>query len=96
MDAYILDDLNSIVGPMIMTAVVAYFTGKMITTVFGMAITTLLQCFVADEEMFPSDPFAKGDLRQWIDRHGAATIEDEGPGRGPPPAPKSARDFSYS
>lgn len=72
MDANIRSDLNSIAGPTIMTAVLAFYTGKMITGVYGMAITTILQCFVADEELFPpSQQFADNDLRSWVDKHGA-------------------------
>ncbi|CAN0461319.1 unnamed protein product, partial [Ascophyllum nodosum] len=72
MEANIKKDLNSLVGPTIMAAVLAYFTGKMITAVYGMAITTILHCFVADEELFPpSQQFAENDLKGWVDRHGA-------------------------
>ena len=80
MDANIRSDLNSIVGPTIMTAVLAYYTGKMITGVYGMAITTILQCFVADEELFPpSQQFADNDLRSWVDKHGAPMEVDSHP-----------------
>lgn len=72
MDDQIRSDLNSLAGPTIMTAVLAYYTGKMITSVYGMAITTILQCFVADEELFPpSQQFAENDLRGWVEKHGA-------------------------
>lgn len=81
MDSNIREDLHSIVGPTIMTAVLAYYTGKMITGVYGMAITTILQCFVADEELFPaSQQFAENDLKQWVDRNGAAPMDYTSPG----------------
>lgn len=80
MDNNIRSDLNSIVGPTIMTAVLAYYTGKMITGVYGMAITTILQCFVADEELFPpSQQFADNDLKSWVDKHGAPMEADTHP-----------------
>lgn len=80
MDANIRSDLNSIVGPTFMTAVLAYYTGKMITGVFGMSITTILQCFVADEELFPpSQQFADNDLKSWVDKHGAPMEVDSHP-----------------
>lgn len=80
MDANIRSELNSIVGPTIMTAVLAYYTGKMITGVYGMAITTILQCFVADEELFPpSQQFADNDLKSWVDKHGAPMEVDSRP-----------------
>lgn len=82
MDANIRSQLNSIAGPTIMTAVLAYYTGKMVTAVFGMAITTILQCFVADEELFPaSQQFAENDLRKWVDRHGAPVEASTSPGQ---------------
>ncbi|CAN0254865.1 unnamed protein product [Ectocarpus sp. 12 AP-2014] len=80
MDSNIRSQLNSLVGPTIMTAVLAYYTGKMVTAVYGMAITTILQCFVADEELFPpSQQFAENDLRGWVDKHGAPMEVDSGP-----------------
>lgn len=80
MDSNIRSQLNSLVGPTIMTAVLAYYTGKMVTGVYGMAITTILQCFVADEELFPpSQQFAENDLRGWVDKHGAPMEVDSGP-----------------
>ena len=30
----------------------AYFVGSMFMNIFSMAISTILQCFVCDEEMF--------------------------------------------
>eukprot|EP00617_Octactis_speculum_P001993 CAMPEP_0185792900 /NCGR_PEP_ID=MMETSP1174-20130828/159181_1 /TAXON_ID=35687 /ORGANISM="Dictyocha speculum, Strain CCMP1381" /LENGTH=79 /DNA_ID=CAMNT_0028487999 /DNA_START=1063 /DNA_END=1302 /DNA_ORIENTATION=- len=31
-----------------------------------MAISTILQCFIADKEMFPDDPYAEESLRSCI------------------------------
>ena len=93
MDSSIRSDLNSIAGPTIMTAVLAYYTGKMITSVYGMAITTILQCFVADEELFPpSQQFAENDLKSWVDRHGTS-IEARS---SPPPARHGAQSYAVS
>lgn len=37
--------------------------------VFGMAISTILQCFIADEEMFArNDRFGEGDLADLLDK----------------------------
>lgn len=93
MDNNIRSDLHSVVGPTIMTAILAYFTGKMITSVYGMAVTTILQCFVADEELFPqSERFAQNDLRSWMDRHGAPVEVHSNPGK-----PRtSAQEHSFS
>ncbi|CAN0125284.1 unnamed protein product, partial [Hapterophycus canaliculatus] len=92
MDDQIRSDLNSLAGPTIMTAVLAYYTGKMITSVYGMAITTILQCFVADEELFPpSQQFAENDLRSWVDKHGAPMEADAGPRQA-----RAANQYSFS
>lgn len=37
--------------------------------VFGMAISTILQCFIADEEMFKGDDrYGEGDLAAMLDK----------------------------
>ncbi|CAM9514353.1 unnamed protein product [Laminaria digitata] len=91
MDSDIRSKLNSIAGPTIMTAVIAYYTGKMITSVYGMAITTILQCFVADEELFPpSQQFAENDLKSWVDRHGTSVEAHASP----PPARHGAQSYA--
>ena len=38
--------------PTALIGIVAYAVSEMSDEVFGMAITTILQCFVVDEEMF--------------------------------------------
>ncbi|CAM9966712.1 unnamed protein product [Ascophyllum nodosum] len=99
MEANIKKDLNSLVGPTIMAAVLAYFTGKMITAVYGMAITTILHCFVADEELFPpSQQFAENDLKGWVDRHGAPIEANANPGTERRSAERrsSAQNYSFS
>lgn len=81
MDSNIRSELYSLAGPAIMTAVLAFYTGKMITAVYGMAVTTILQCFVADEELFPaSEQFAEPTLKNWVDRHGAPPEDLNNPG----------------
>lgn len=93
MDSNIRSDLNSIAYPTILTAVLAYYTGKMITSVYGMAITTILQCFVADEELFPSSQqFAENDLKSWVDRHGTNVKAHSTP----PAARPSAQSYAVS
>ena len=48
----IQDRLTGIWAPLFFTFVLSFFTVEMFNEVFGMAIWTILQCFVADEEMF--------------------------------------------
>lgn len=92
--AGIRSDLNSTVGPAIMTGILAYYTGKMVTGVYGMAITTILQCFVADEELFPpSQQFAERDLKGWVDKHGAPIESDAHPVR---QSKSGANEYSFS
>ncbi|CAM9746534.1 unnamed protein product, partial [Phaeothamnion confervicola] len=72
MSETIEDDLNSIIGPVVMVMILAFFVANMFMSVYGMAISTVLQCFIADEEMFaPGDRFAEHDLRDWVDEHGS-------------------------
>lgn len=67
MDAQYGDELNGIWGPLFFTFIIAWYTTKMFNETFGMAISTILQCFVADEEMFePNDRFAEGPLKATI------------------------------
>jgi hypothetical protein len=47
----------------------SYFIGNMFLDVFDMSTSTVLQCFIADEEMFDGDEcYADGDLRRWLDK----------------------------
>ena len=56
----------------------AYFAASMFNEIFGTAIWTILQCFVADEEMFPNpnDRYAEGALAAVIGKTASA---DTGP-----------------
>ena len=45
------DELNFLMVPTLLIAIVAYAVSEMFNEVFGMAISTILQCFVVDEEM---------------------------------------------
>ncbi|GMI08068.1 hypothetical protein TrLO_g14282 [Triparma laevis f. longispina] len=64
-----LDDLNGLWCPLLLIILFAYVTADMFNEVFGMAIWTILQCFVADEEMFePAERFAEGDLAACVSK----------------------------
>jgi choline transporter-like protein 2/4/5 len=66
-------DVNYIWIPTILVCFISYFTAEMFNEVFGMAISTILQCFVADEEMFEvAERFAEGDLASMIGKTNAA------------------------
>jgi hypothetical protein len=69
--------VNYIWIPTLLICFISYFTAEMFNEVFGMAISTILQCFVADEEMFEvSERFAEGDLAKVIGKTNAAAKKD--------------------
>eukprot|EP00968_Pinguiococcus_pyrenoidosus_P026398 scaffold7075_cov274-Pinguiococcus_pyrenoidosus.AAC.20 len=59
---------EGLVGPLLFVFLLAYLIALMFHEVFGMAIATIFQCFVADEEMFsnPNDRFAEKDLANLV------------------------------
>jgi choline transporter-like protein 2/4/5 len=59
--------MNSILNPLVITFILAYFVSSMFNEIFGMAIETILCCYIADEEMFiPEKRFAEGPLKAAI------------------------------
>jgi len=63
-------NLHSPAGPAALVFVLAYVVGDMFLDLFEMSTETILQCFIADEEMFDGDSgYADGDLRKWFDDH---------------------------
>lgn len=51
MDQMFADDLNGLYVATTLTFLASYATAEMFNEVFGMSISTILQCFVTDEEM---------------------------------------------
>ncbi|GMI20916.1 hypothetical protein TeGR_g11602 [Tetraparma gracilis] len=71
--------INYLWWPTLLTCFVSYFTAEMFNEVFGMAISTILQCFVADEEMFkPEERFAEGDLATTVSKINKQHAANEG------------------
>eukprot|EP00555_Chaetoceros_dichaeta_P004402 CAMPEP_0198263872 /NCGR_PEP_ID=MMETSP1447-20131203/13843_1 /TAXON_ID=420782 /ORGANISM="Chaetoceros dichaeta, Strain CCMP1751" /LENGTH=666 /DNA_ID=CAMNT_0043952625 /DNA_START=79 /DNA_END=2079 /DNA_ORIENTATION=- len=63
-------EIHSPVGPAALVFLIALVVGDMFLDLFEMATETILQCFIADEEMFDGDGgYADGDLRKWFDDH---------------------------
>ena len=63
----IVGETNGIIMPMLLVFVLAYFVACMFNELFGMAIETILLCYIADEEMFPlPDRFADGPLQDAV------------------------------
>jgi len=78
MDTYYADTVNNLVLPTVVVAVLATFVASMFFEVFGMGTTTLLQCFIADEEMFKDHPegaFAENALQDYLLAHGKAKVK---------------------
>ena len=56
--------IASPIAPVIFIFICSYYTAKKFTETFGMVISTILQCYVADTEMFPPEKrFAGGSLK---------------------------------
>jgi choline transporter-like protein 2/4/5 len=70
MNSNMMDELNGLWCPLLLIILMAYVTSEMFNEVFGMAIWTILQCFVADEEMFENaaERFAEGDLAETVSK----------------------------
>jgi len=56
--------------PLVCYTFVGYFVGKLYTNVFGLAVDTSLQCFLACEEMKIGGDFVPGCLKKFIDNKG--------------------------
>mmetsp|Transcript_11575 Transcript_11575/g.19636 ORF Transcript_11575/g.19636 Transcript_11575/m.19636 type:complete len:250 (+) Transcript_11575:1-750(+) len=69
----LMDDLTSVIGPTLFTFIVSYFTAKKFVETFGMVISTILQCYVADTELFePEERFAGGSLKSAVSNGNSA------------------------
>ena len=68
LDENMSEQLYSTAGPCLVIFCLSYYVGGMFLSIFDMSTSTILQCFVADEEMFDGDEcYAEGDLRKWLD-----------------------------
>lgn len=72
MTHFLPDKLHSPIAPTILVVILAWFTANMFCEIFSMAVSALLQAFIADEEMFgPEDRYAAPELQKYIDENGA-------------------------
>jgi len=61
-------ELYSATGPAVVVFIIAYYIGTMFLDIFEMSTSTILHCFIADEENHDGDEcFADDELRQWFD-----------------------------
>lgn len=66
------DRIHSPIAPTILVVILAWLTANMFCEIFSMAVSALLQAFIADEEMFgPEDRYACAELSRYIDENGA-------------------------
>mmetsp|Transcript_9926 Transcript_9926/g.14760 ORF Transcript_9926/g.14760 Transcript_9926/m.14760 type:complete len:681 (-) Transcript_9926:285-2327(-) len=67
------DQLNGLWLPTLLIAAISYCTAEMFSEVIGMTVSTILQCFITDEEMFqPDQRFARRSLAATINKTQAA------------------------
>jgi choline transporter-like protein 2/4/5 len=70
MNENMAEDLYSVGGPTVVVFLMSYFVSDFFMDVFDLSITTILNCFIADEEMFDGDEcYAEGQLQDWIDKY---------------------------
>jgi hypothetical protein len=72
------DSLANLIPALIFTGLLSYFVTSMFVGVFGMAISTILVCYIADEEMFPpEDRFCDGPLKGAIKKTAQAASDTQ-------------------
>lgn len=72
------DELAGLIPPLVFTAILSYFVTSMFVEVFGMAISTILMCYIADEEMFPPEErFCDGALKGAIKKTAQAASDTQ-------------------
>lgn len=73
MNRYLASQLHSPLGPVLFVMIMAYFAASMFMNVFSVVVSTVLHCFLADEEMFGHNGayHSPKSLKRWIDKHGA-------------------------
>ena len=68
LDYKMTGELYSTAGPCSVIFFLSWIISEMFMSVFDMSTSTILQCFIADEEMFDGDEcYAEGELREWLD-----------------------------
>lgn len=52
LDEKMSDELNGLWLPTVLVSIISFCVAQMFSEVFGMTISTILQCFITDEELF--------------------------------------------
>lgn len=78
-DRYLGQELSSPVAPVIFVTFLSYFAGSMFMNVFSMVTSTILQCFIADEEMFggTDESYSSETLSTWVESNGNKLNPDQ-------------------
>jgi len=67
MENHVGDQLHSLFAPVAFVFLISYCVADIFMDLFDMSTSTILQCFIADEEMFSGKQcFADGDMRKFI------------------------------
>ena len=69
MNSSLKDKINSPIFPVVVVVIIAYQLSSIFLSVFSFSSTTILHCFIIDEEIKGS--FAPASLKSFIDRNDA-------------------------
>lgn len=62
------ETVHSLFGPVIFVFIISYIVADVFMGLFDMSTSTILQCFIADEEMFSGEQsYADGKMRTFLD-----------------------------
>eukprot|EP01038_Epipyxis_sp_PR26KG_P009820 gene9820-13213_t len=73
-------EINGLIAVLVFTFLISYWISSLFSEIFGMAIETILFCFIADEEMFPVEQrYAEGALAATLQKtaQAAAQMKEE-------------------
>ena len=66
------DQLHTVAGPLGVIFIISYFISDIFMDVLSMGISTVLHCFIADEEMFEENQrYTDKSLKDYVDHYGA-------------------------
>merc|ERR1711976_772007 len=68
------EEISSPIGPTIFIGILSYMTASFFTSIFDMAMTTILECFVIDEEV--EGNFADEDLKIFLSSYSKIEMDD--------------------
>lgn len=72
-DHMLSDKIHSPIAPVLFIVFLSFITASMFMNVFSMVTNTILQCFIADEEMFQGSDqsFSSNSLKAWVENDGS-------------------------